>query len=214
MKGFAGGRLFDAKRSPFGVALTPVQCIHYALTRPAVASILAGYDTPEHVDEAVSYETATEAEKDYASVLASAPRHAYDGQCTYSATVSRVLRASISPWSISSMIWPPCSRRSRHRSAPIMRRWNGRLPTAPAAAAARPAVPSMFPWQSGWRRPGRCLRKGNKAVSFLDTKKAPEMGTPGLSFCAAMILKFHASLLCFSLIQCKPHQPVYLIGHK
>ena len=83
MKGFAGGRLFDAKRSPFGVALTPVQCIHYALTRPAVASILAGYDTPEHVDEAVSYETATEAEKDYASVLASAPRHAYDGQCTY-----------------------------------------------------------------------------------------------------------------------------------
>lgn len=83
MKGFAGGRLFDAKRSPFGVALTPVQCIHYALTRPAVASILAGYDTPEHVDEAVSYETATETEKDYASVLASAPRHAYDGQCTY-----------------------------------------------------------------------------------------------------------------------------------
>ena len=65
------------------MALTPVQCIHYALTRPAVASILAGCDTPEHVDEAVSYETASEAEKDYASVLASAPRHAYDGQCTY-----------------------------------------------------------------------------------------------------------------------------------
>lgn len=34
MKGFAGGRLFDEKRSPFGVKLTPVQCIHYALTRP------------------------------------------------------------------------------------------------------------------------------------------------------------------------------------
>lgn len=46
MKGFAGGRLFDAKRSPFGVALTPVQCIHYALTRPAVASVLCGFDTP------------------------------------------------------------------------------------------------------------------------------------------------------------------------
>lgn len=83
MKGYAGGRLFDAKRSPFGVALTPVQCIHYALTRPAVASILAGYDTPEHVDEAVSYETASEEEKDYATVLADAPRHAYSGQCTY-----------------------------------------------------------------------------------------------------------------------------------
>ena len=84
MKGYAGGRLFDAKRSPFGVALTPVQCIHYALTRPAVASILVGYDTPQHVDEAVAYETADEAAKDYASVLAKAPQHAFrGGQCTY-----------------------------------------------------------------------------------------------------------------------------------
>ena len=83
MKGYAGGRLFDPKASPFGVALTPVQCIHYALTRPAVASILAGYDTPEHVDAAVAYETASEEERDYATVLANAPRHAYAGQCTY-----------------------------------------------------------------------------------------------------------------------------------
>ena len=83
MKGYAGGRLFSAASSPFGVALTPVQCIHYALTRPAVASILAGYDTPEHVMDAVAYETASEEEKDYANVLAKAPRHAYSGQCTY-----------------------------------------------------------------------------------------------------------------------------------
>ena len=83
MKGYAGGRLFDAETSPFGVALTPVQCIHYALTRPAVASILVGYDTPEHVDAAVAYETAAEEERDYASVLAKAPHHAYGGQCTY-----------------------------------------------------------------------------------------------------------------------------------
>lgn len=83
MKGYAGGRLFSEKASPFGVALTPVQCIHYALTRPAVASILVGYDTTEHVDAAVAYETASEAEKDYATVLAKAPAHAYYGQCTY-----------------------------------------------------------------------------------------------------------------------------------
>ena len=83
MKGFAGGRLFDAARSPFGVALTPVQCIHYALTRPAVASILAGFSELSHIADAVRYETATDDEKDYASVLASAPRHAYFGQCTY-----------------------------------------------------------------------------------------------------------------------------------
>jgi len=83
MKGYAGGRLFSAERSPFGVALTPVQCLHYALTRPAVAAVMAGYDTPEHVDAAAAYETATEEMKDYASVLANAPYHSYSGQCTY-----------------------------------------------------------------------------------------------------------------------------------
>ncbi len=83
MKGYAGGRLFDASRSPFGTALTPVQCIHYALTRPAAASIVCGYDTKEQIDEALLYETAAEEEKDYASVIASAPLHSYKGQCTY-----------------------------------------------------------------------------------------------------------------------------------
>ncbi|MDD6189420.1 MAG: aldo/keto reductase [Clostridiales bacterium] len=83
MKGFAGGRLFSAERSPFGVALTPVQCIHYCLTRPAVSAVMVGYDTPEQVTDAVSYETADDDAKDYASILAGAPRHAYHGQCTY-----------------------------------------------------------------------------------------------------------------------------------
>lgn len=84
MKPFAGGRLFDAARSPFGVALTPVQCIHYCLTKPAVASVLCGYDTPDQVDAAVAYEIATDSEKDYASVLANAPKHTFSsGECTY-----------------------------------------------------------------------------------------------------------------------------------
>ena len=83
MKGYMGGRLFDASQSPFGVALTPIQCLHYALTRPAVASVMVGFSTPEHVADAVAYETATDAEEDYASVLVRAPRHAYVGQCTY-----------------------------------------------------------------------------------------------------------------------------------
>ena len=83
MKGFAGGRLFDEKRSPFGVRLSPVQCIHYALTRPAVSAIMCGYDTKEQVDQAVAYETASNDEKDYASVLSNAPFHSYRGECTY-----------------------------------------------------------------------------------------------------------------------------------
>ncbi|MBE5786138.1 MAG: aldo/keto reductase [Clostridiales bacterium] len=83
MKGYAGGRLFDAQRSPFGVALTPVQCLHYCLTRPAVCSVMVGFDNTAQIDEAVSYETASPQQRDYASILAGAPRHAYSGQCTY-----------------------------------------------------------------------------------------------------------------------------------
>ncbi len=83
MKGYFGGALLDKDRSPFGVAFTPAQLIHYALTRPGVSSILCGYDTKEQVDEAVYYENATDDEKDYASVIANAPLHSYSGQCTY-----------------------------------------------------------------------------------------------------------------------------------
>jgi len=84
MKPFAGGRLFDEKRSPFGVALTPVQCIHYALTKPAVDSVLCGYDTKEQIDAAVAYETAGDDDRDYATILANAPKHTFaGGECTY-----------------------------------------------------------------------------------------------------------------------------------
>ena len=98
MKPYAGGRLFDARRSPFGVALTPVQCIHYCLTRPAVAAVMAGYDTPEHVEQAAAYETAADSEKDYASVLASAPKHTFGHGVPIADTASPVRQTSTSPW--------------------------------------------------------------------------------------------------------------------
>ena len=44
---------------------------------------MCGYDTKEQVDQAAAYETATEEEKDYASVIANAPFHSYRGECTY-----------------------------------------------------------------------------------------------------------------------------------
>ena len=83
MKGYAGGRLLSAETSPFGVALTPAQCLHYALTRPAVASVLAGYKSVAQLEEALAYCEASAEERDYASVLAGAPQHAWYGQCTY-----------------------------------------------------------------------------------------------------------------------------------
>ena len=45
--------------------------------------MLVGYDTPEQVREILQYETASDEEKDYAAILASAPKMAYNGQCTY-----------------------------------------------------------------------------------------------------------------------------------
>lgn len=83
MKGYADGRLLLAGASPFGVTLAPMQYLHYALTRPTMASALAGYNTPEHVDTAMAYETASEEEKNYATTLSQTPVHAYYGQCTY-----------------------------------------------------------------------------------------------------------------------------------
>lgn len=83
MKAFAGGRLLSADRSPFGVALTPAMCLHYALTRPAVASVLVGYSSVSELEQCIGYETAAEAERDYASVLATAPRNNASGLCTY-----------------------------------------------------------------------------------------------------------------------------------
>jgi predicted aldo/keto reductase-like oxidoreductase len=45
MKGFAGGNLLSDETSPFGVALTPVQCIHYCLEQKGVSSIFVGVKT-------------------------------------------------------------------------------------------------------------------------------------------------------------------------
>lgn len=83
MKSLAAGALLSDRTSPFGRALTPVQCIHYALTRPAVASVLVGCRTPDEVDAAVAYEESSAAERDYSAVLGTAPLFSMEGRCMY-----------------------------------------------------------------------------------------------------------------------------------
>ncbi|MEE1151188.1 MAG: aldo/keto reductase [Methanobrevibacter sp.] len=83
MKGFAGGNLLADDTSPFGVALTPVQCIHYSLEQKGVSSIFVGVKTVDELNESLKYCTASEAEKDYTEVLKNAPKHSFKGQCTY-----------------------------------------------------------------------------------------------------------------------------------
>jgi predicted aldo/keto reductase-like oxidoreductase len=83
MKGYAAGVLLSDKESPFAKALTPVQCLHYCLTRPAVASVMVGVSDTSQVLAATEYGTASDKEKDYSEVLANAPRRSFCGHCMY-----------------------------------------------------------------------------------------------------------------------------------
>jgi predicted aldo/keto reductase-like oxidoreductase len=83
MKAFGGGDLLRADYSPAGVALTVCQCLHYALSRPAVAAVMAGAHTVAQLQQSLAYETAGENERDYAAALASFPRISWEGHCMY-----------------------------------------------------------------------------------------------------------------------------------
>ena len=83
MKPFAGGRLLDAATSPFGAAMTPVQCAQYCLDRPAVCSVMAGVCNEREASEVLAYAQASESERAYAHILANAPSHGYFGSCIY-----------------------------------------------------------------------------------------------------------------------------------
>ncbi|MBE6500681.1 MAG: aldo/keto reductase [Methanobrevibacter thaueri] len=83
MKGFAGGNLLSSETSPFEVTLTPVQCIHYALSQKGVSSIFVGVKTVQELEESLKYCTATDDEKNYIETLKKAPKHSFKGQCTY-----------------------------------------------------------------------------------------------------------------------------------
>lgn len=83
MKAFGGGDLLSEELSPAGKALTVHQCLHYALTRPAVATVMSGARTMEDLERSVAYEDAPEEEKDYASAFASFPKISWKGHCMY-----------------------------------------------------------------------------------------------------------------------------------
>jgi predicted aldo/keto reductase-like oxidoreductase len=80
MKTYGAGKLLSVEHSPYRQPLTPAQCIHYALTRPAVCSVLPGCQTAREVAQALSYLTATDEERDYTGIT---PGHTFHGQCVY-----------------------------------------------------------------------------------------------------------------------------------
>ena len=82
MKTLGAGKLLSPAHTPFSQPLTVAQCIHYALTRPAVVSALIGCQSRKQVEEAAAYCDRSDAEKDYAAVVGSM-RTDFKGNCVY-----------------------------------------------------------------------------------------------------------------------------------
>jgi predicted aldo/keto reductase-like oxidoreductase len=82
MKVFGGGDLLS-EYSPAGKALTTAQCIHYALTRPGVSTVLLGARSRAELNASIQYEYASDEERDYASVFATFPKISWNGHCMY-----------------------------------------------------------------------------------------------------------------------------------
>ena len=82
MKTLGGGKLLSAEHTPFEKPLTIAQCVHYALSRPAVASVLLGCKTAEEMKDAMGYFALSEEEKDYTDIL-NTIRNDFKGHCVY-----------------------------------------------------------------------------------------------------------------------------------
>ena len=83
MKAFGGGDLLSDKWSPFGKAMTPEHCLHYALTRPAAACVVGGFRSSQEVAQAGAYSELPDNQRDYAAFLKDVPLHRYEGKCIY-----------------------------------------------------------------------------------------------------------------------------------
>ena len=82
MKSLGAGKPISPEHTPFCKPLTVAQCIHYALTRPAVVSALVGCCSAAQVREAVGYLELSDAERDYAPIVGSR-RNDFKGNCVY-----------------------------------------------------------------------------------------------------------------------------------
>ena len=82
MKPFNAGQLLDAKKSPFHQALTPAQCIQYALDKPGVLTVVGGPGNIAQLKEILQFNDTTPEERDY-SVIGSFTPDDSVGKCVY-----------------------------------------------------------------------------------------------------------------------------------
>ena len=82
MKPFHGGKLLEAKTSPFNAAMTRFQCLQYALDRPGVLTVVPGVRGIDDLDALLGLADAPAEEKDYSIVGRFTPASA-QGSCVY-----------------------------------------------------------------------------------------------------------------------------------
>jgi len=82
MKSLGAGKLLSAGHTPFAKPLTAAQCIHYALSRPGVSSVLPGCRTAAEVKDSLTYFDLSDEEKDYSDIL-NTVRNDFFGSCVY-----------------------------------------------------------------------------------------------------------------------------------
>ncbi len=83
MKALAMGTLLSRERSPLGIALTEGQCLHYALTRPAVAAVMVGMQRACEVEKAVQYYALNDEQRDSGKILGTLDMFHSEGRCMY-----------------------------------------------------------------------------------------------------------------------------------
>lgn len=83
MKAFGGGNLLSDADSPFGRAFTPVQCIEYALSRPAVAAVMCGCRGLSQMQADLDWCTASRKQRDFITVLSGVTSADWKGSCMY-----------------------------------------------------------------------------------------------------------------------------------
>ena len=82
MKTFGAGKLLSEDHTPFDKPLSTAQCIHYALSRPSVASVLPGCKTADEVRDVMKYFETDASDLEYIDIL-NTVHSDFRGSCVY-----------------------------------------------------------------------------------------------------------------------------------
>lgn len=82
MKTLGAGKLISPAHTPFAQPMTVAQCIHYALTRPAVASVMLGCSSGAEMLDTLRYLHTSDEQRDYSHIYGTL-RNDFRGNCVY-----------------------------------------------------------------------------------------------------------------------------------